>query len=540
MLIRNKLLATTMLCAFDNAPDAPGYYPTAAQVAQAKEAHRKRTSTTAGDPMTRRAADMNAMVDYWDLTDAIVTGLDAMVEGGSNYLPRFADEEDTAYKQRLSLTKMTNIYRDVVEGLAARPFEQEVTFIVEQDKTVPQELLDFAEDVDGSGNNLTMYAGATFFNGINSSIDWIFVDNPKVDNATIRTVADKKRAGLRPYWSHVLGRNVLEARVQINSGKETLTYVRIFEPGSPDQVRIFEREPNGAIMWSLYERREAQRDYGPDEKTSFWEIDGGRLGIDTIPLVPFYTGRREGRTFRFYPAMRDAADLQKDLYQDESALKFVKTLAGYPMLAANGIRPQQNEDGTVKKIATGPMRVLYSAPDASGHAGVWSFLEPSGSSMKFLADNIKESQQQLRELGRQPLTAQSGNLTVITAATAAGKAKSAVGQWALNLKNALENATVLTMKYMGISTDVYDPVVHVFTDFDEFMEGKDLEDLNAMRTNGDLSQLTLWEEKSRRGVLSPEFDPDEEKKRLLAEVPSDGPDNSTRDDPPPVDDTPPE
>lgn len=468
------------------------------------------------DPMLKRSPDSAAMLEYWNLTDTLVDGINAVRLAGDAYLPRFTDEAAADYKFRLRCTKMTNIYRDTVEGLASKPFEQEITLVVDESKSVPQPLLDFIEDVDGSGNNLSVFASGTFFNGINSAIDWIFVDHSKPD-PTIRTVADQKRAGLRPYWSRVLGRNVLEARSAVINGDELLTFIKIFEPGKPDHIREFERLDSGVIVWRLFERTERTQQ---NSQTVFAEVDSGTVTIGVIPLVPFITGRRDGRTWRFFPAMRDAADLQVELYQQESALKFVKILAAYPMLAGNGVKPEKNADGTVKKIAVGPGRVLYAPPGGDSTSGSWAFVEPSATTMTFLASDVKDTQQSLRELGRQPLMV--GNTTVITAARGAAKSKSAVKGWALGLKDALENAMVITCQWLGIRPDAYDPVVNVFTEFDEFLEGKDLDALQAARAGKDISQLTYWEELRRRAVLSPEFDPEVEEARLLAELPGDG------------------
>ena len=506
--------------------NAPGMKTTPEAVAGAK-AHLSREGIQR-DAMLRRAPASAAMLEYWDLTDTIVDGIAALRLAGQAYLPRFTDEEDTEYQFRLKMTKLTNVYRDTVEGLASKPFEQEVTLVADENKAVPPEIEQFAEDVDGSGNNLTVFAGSTFFNGINSAIHWIFVDNPP-KNPTVRSVADAKAAGLRPYWSHVLGRNVLDPRSKVINGKETLTYIRIFEPGKPDRIRIFERADNGTINWTLLERGTEWRTI-PEGETQFNEIDQGTIDIDQIPLVPFITGRRDGRSFRIFPTMRDAADLQIELYQQESGLKFAKQLTAYPMLTGNGVSPEKNPDNSIKRLAVGPSRVLYAPMSAaSGTAGSWAYVEPSAQSLTFLAADIKETIMQLRELGRQPLTAQSGNLTVITTAVAASKAKSAVKQWAYGLKDALENAMVLTCKFMNINTETYDPTVGVYTEFDEFMEGKDLDALAAARAAKDISRETYWDELKRRAVLSPEFDAETEEQRLLDELPGDGEDRNTLD-----------
>lgn len=478
-------------------------------------------SAVTTDPMLKRSADSAAMLPYWHKVDAIMGGIDTMRLAGEDFLPRFADEEKTEYDYRLRVTKMTNVFTDSIESLAAKPFEQEVSLLKNEKQEVPETLLKFIEDVDGSGNNLTGFASGTFFNGVAYAIDWIFVDFSKI-TAPVRTKAEQKAAGLRPYWSHVLGQNVLEARAEVADGSERLTYIRVFEPGATDHIRTYERLPNGVIEWKLYEKRDTARHIEGEGDTFFYEIEGDTIDIDVIPYTPFATGRRNGRTFYYRPSLKDAADLQVEVYQQESGLKYAKQLGAYAMLVGEGVKPEKEADGIKpKRIAVGPGRVLYGGVDASGRAGTWKYIEPSAQTLTFLANDVKETIQQLRELVKQPLTAQSGNLTVITTQVAAGKAKSAVSQWGLELKNALENAFVITCKWMRIPVETYDPVVHVFTEFDEFLEGKDLDDLNTMRSNGDLSQTTYWAEKKRRKVLSTEFDPDAERELLLKETPGD-------------------
>lgn len=481
-------------------------------------------ATLSDDPVMRRSPDSAEMLEYWDLTDALVDGHAAVKKAGERYLPKFEAEDATKYQTRLRLTKYTNIYRDIIESLASKPFEQEISIVKDDEDAVPAEIAAFCEDVDGSGNNLTVFGAGAFFNGINSAIHWIFVDHPVAD-PTIRNVADAKAAGIRPFWSHVLGRNVLWATVEMIGGKETLTYMKIYEPGTPDHVREFVRSADGAVSWRLLEKT---KQAGADGKPQWVEVGTGTVSIGVIPLVPFATGRRDGRTFKYFPAMRDAADLQVELYQQESGLKFIKTMGAYSMLAGQGVRPILDEANNPKKLIVGPLAILYAPTDGNGNAGKWEFIQPDAAVMTFLAGDVKETIAQLRELGRVPLTAQSGNITVITASTAAGKSRSAVGSWALLLKDTLENAMVLTCKFMANSTVV---PVHVYNEFDDFTEGKDLEAIQAMRANKDLSRETQWEEFKRRGVLSNEFDPEKEEERLLKEVPSDGVDTGTEDNP---------
>lgn len=468
-------------------------------------------------PLRKRSKDSAAMLPYWDKVDAIVNGHEAVRDAGPVFLPKFANEETSDYTTRLSMTKFTNIYRDVLEGLASKPFQEEVTLLASENNPVPEEFMTFTENVDGSGNNLTVFAANTFFNGINSAIDWIFVDYPNTDTASPVSVADAKRLKIKPFWTQVLGRNVLEVRSEIIGSEEYIVYFRMLEPSNnddPDCVRIFTKIGD-TVGWELY--RENPR--AEKEQDAMILIGSGTLSIPIIPMVPFITGRREGKSYKIHPTLKDAADLQITLYQDESALQFIKTMACYPMLAANGIKPQTEPDGkTPLKIAVGPMKILYSPPSGDGSHGEWKYVEPNANSMEFLKKSIDSTKQDLRELGRQPLTALASQLTTVTTTIAAGKAKSAVGAWALILKDALENAYKITGMYLK---NDYEVEVNVYQDFDNVLDSNaDVDNLITARENGDLSRRTLLSEMKRRKILSPEFNYENEMTEILTEIPS--------------------
>lgn len=467
--------------------------------------------------------DWFSMIGFWAKVSDIVDGAERMREQHALYLPKFPNESASSYEFRWKNAKFTNVYRDIVENLASKPFEQEVTLIDGVDKendqvNIPQQFLDFVEDVDGSGNTLSTFAADTFFDGINSTLDWIWVDYSNIPtNGGTRTVAQEKALGIRPYWSHVKASNVLEVRSKIINGKEEINYFRVVEwEAEGKHVRIIQRDAQG-VWWHLY--REVTGNAGAFR---YELVKSGIVTIGLIPMVPFITGRRVGRSWVFRPMLRDAADLQIELYQEESGLKNVKALAGFPMLVAEGVKPTMIGTGANAKISpiqTGPETVLYAPPTGQGTtSGSWKYIQPDAAVLEYLSKEVKNTSEQLRELGRNPLTAQTAGVTVINSAVAANKTNSAVQICAGSLKNALENALVITGMWFNIPRSQYDPEVFVFTDFDITGSVEDLKTLLEARKNGDISRPTLWKEMVRRGLLSGEFDADKEIELLLEDM----------------------
>lgn len=475
------------------------------------------------------SADYDAMSAYWEMVDTILEGADAMRAAGGKYLPQFPNESDEDYKHRRATAKFTNIYADIVNNLAAKPFAKEVSV----EDAAGDRFKALAEDIDGRGNNLHVFAGEVFFAGINNAIDWILVEHTKAKPVEGRALsqAEEKAQGLRPYWVRIPARSMLAVYSDMVDGREQFIHARFredvterveYQEVTKERVRVLNRAPvidgDGKVTgykpatFELFEKRERE-----GQEPEWVPIDQGVVTIGVIALVPFITGRRKAGSWRFVPPMKDAAFLQVEHFQQETALKSIKELTAFPMLAGNGVTPAI-VDGRPQVVPVGPKSVLYAPPfGETGQHGEWAFIEPTAESLKFLAEDVKNTEQQLRELGRQPLTAQTGNLTVVTTAFAAQKGNSAVQAWALNLKDALEQAFVLTAAWLK---DQSPPQVQVHTDFDISMaDDKGPTTLMEARKNGDISQETFWEELQRRGILSPDFDPDDERKRLLEELP---------------------
>lgn len=449
-----------------------------------------------------KSEDWEVMSPFWQMVGTILDGQDAVRAQKQKMLPKFPKEADKNYDFRLSLSKFTNIFRDVVEGLASKPFAKELGLSEES----PESILKLKEDIDGRGNHLHVFAADTFFWGIADAISWILIDYPKT--STNKTKAEEKASGVRPYWVRIPAINVIEVKSKQINGKETLTLVRI-EEKKGEIVRTFERLDNGQVIWKVEEKI---RD--------IWLVTGqGFITIGVIPMVPFITGQRKGYKWQFHPPMKDAANLQVTLYQNESDLEYIKAMTCFPMLAGNGVTPPTDEAGNQIGVPVGPQAVLYAPPNSDGSHGEWKWIEPSAQSLQFIANQVVELKKDLRELGKQPLTAQSSNLTVVTTMFAAQKGNSAVQAWALRLKDALEQAFVITGMWLAENGETE---VKIFTDF-AITDADDnaVDNLVKLRTalEPQISQETLWEELKRRNVLSAEFDPEKELERLTGIVP---------------------
>jgi hypothetical protein len=486
------------------------------------------------DDMLAVSGDYAAMSGYWNMVDTMMAGTKAMRAAGKTYLPQFPGESDADYKYRNETAKFTNIFRDIAENLAAKPFTKEVSLSKPEGFEAYSAIV---EDIDGAGNHLNVFAADTFFNGISRAIDWIFVDFPTARPGA--TLADERASGARPYWVHIPATDMLAVYSAMVGSKEVIHYARMREvtvesDGVEEteivQVRVLIRDPiyddeTGAVIGfapARYElwRSEAVESGARKKAQTVWTmVDEGEISIGEIALVPFITGRRHGLSWRFDPAMQDVADLQIEHYQRETNLKFAETMTAYPILAGNGVMPHLGPDGKPVPIRRGPNSVLFGGVH-DGTAGTWEVIEPAATSLQFLASQVETIEKQMREIGRLPLTGGTAGLTQVAAAFGSQKASSAVQMWAFGLKDALERAFAFTAMWMGLPES---PEVSVHTDFAvEFGGENDFADLTKARENGEITRETYWRELKRRGKLSADFDPKAEATALEEEYPGDG------------------
>lgn len=442
----------------------------------------------------------------WAMIRAILAGGKAVKASGETYLPKFPAESPDEYKRRKESAPWRPEFEDCVRSISAKPFTDEVTLAGKPS----EEMKAIAEDIDGRGNNLHVFARDMFEGGVAMGAHGILVDFPTMNpNAT---KAQEKAAGARPYWVSVDADEIIALRTERRGAREVVTHLRLretatvingFEEKTEDKIRVI--EPG---LWQVW--HQVKNVAGVVE----WAIEAeGVLTLDKVPFVFFATAERVGPQY-VRPPLLDLAEMQIELYRFMSGEEQIYTMAGSPMLTANGMAAPDGGD----PVETGPGRVLY-APGAEGISTSWAYIQPEAQNLTAISAKSESIAADMRRLGMQPMLPKTGNVTATASGVEAAKSHAAVGTWANALKDAIEQAFVLTAEWIK-SAEVVE--VNVHTDFAVGQFGDaELTHLREMRKGGDLSQRTLWDESSRRGVLGPQFDADTEEERLIEEVPGD-------------------
>ncbi len=486
---------------------------------------------TRRDPSTK-SIDYLKMEEDWDRISDILEGLRAIQRKASSYLPKYDGEDDQEYKRRVVSAPWRPIFSDIVNTISSKPFGKNVLLRNEVDEKISGELEDkdnatskrrggFVDDVDGRGNNLTVFSQAAFSKAVAKGGVGILVDYPATEIA--RTLAEQKNAGDRPYWLAIDLSSIRACRVAFVDGKESVVHVRItecetiyedFKETQVDRIRILEPD-----HWELWEHQRVKNSQGVFEK--IWvEIENGdiiRAGKTpkVVPLVLYFTGDRDG-VYAVKPSLAELSHMQIELYRALSREDEVLTFAGSPMLKAKGMAKGD------ETISVGPKKVLYAPSTGEpGTAPDWDFIQPDAANIKEVREKVESIIDEMRRLGMQPLTIQTGSPTATGQNIDAARAHSSVKSWALAFNDAIEQAFVFTTEWMGISDTVQ---TKVSTDFwvQQYAQAP-LDALNKARDRGDISRTTYWEGLRRFDVLEEGFDAVSEKKLLEAEPPKEDP-----------------
>lgn len=458
----------------------------------------------AADPSTASLAH-EKLAEHWAMIRAILGGAKKVKDGGTIYLPKYPAESQEEYNRRKASAPWRPEFEDCIRAISSKPFIDETTLAGEPS----EEMKAIAEDIDGRGNNLHVFARDMFEGAVTLGAHGILVDYPTMHPGA--TKADEKAAGARPYWVSVDADEIISLRTVRVGARDTVTHLRLwetaiefdgFEEKEVQKIRVI--EPG---KWELWHK---VRDTTTGSEK--WEIETtGALTLDEVPFVFMATAERRGSQY-VRPPLLDLAEMQIELYRSMSSKERIFTIAGSPMLTANGLSAP--DDGS--SVATGPGAVLY-APGAEGINTSWAYIQPAAANLTELRADIQATIEDMRRLGLQPMLPKTGNVTATASGVEAAKAHAAVGTWANALKDALEQAFVFTAKWMKSAEEVE---VSVHTDFSVGIYGvEEIRELREARAAGDLSLPTYWNELVRRGVLGPAFDPDDEERLLREEGP---------------------
>lgn len=456
--------------------------------------------------VNQRSNAVDEMTDDWDKIDALVGGTPAMRRARTKYLPQFPAETDAAYEYRVKTSTLFNSLGRTVENMAAKPFVEAVTYTEVDPKTEA-----WFENIDLCGNNLTVFAHTLMTAGLKYGLTHILVESPVTQGADgsplYKTKAAEDAAGVRPYLLHINPRQILGWKsAKLDGGREMLTQVRIMEvvdeedgdfgTASVPQVRVLE-----IGIWRTFRKNDR------DEWTLHEE---GRMSLDFIPLVTFYTRRTGFMTA--VPPLRDLADLNIKHWQSSSDQDSILHVARVPILAICGAT-----DGQPIEIGKNAALVLPQGAEVK-------YVEHTGKAIEAGRASLQDLENQMRAMGAELLVETQVQSTATQNNIEDGEAKCQLARMVEGLEDALDNAVDIMHRWVSME---FEGGVDIYDDFASgaIMQaaGPFLISLVQAVESGILSKEDAFAEMQRYGIVNPDLVWTDVQKKIKADPPKPAP-----------------
>jgi hypothetical protein len=457
------------------------------------------------DPVAIPVEEYEAMSIHWHLTAALRGGTPAMRAASRIYLPQEPAESETAYKNRIDRSVLTNMYVKTANKLVGKPLKKPIVL----EESVPAEIVSLMDDVDALGTSLDVFVRAMFDAAVDDGLTHVLVDMPSVDGVEgdfpdgSLTKEQESDLGIRPYWRHVKAGDLIGWKWQMVKGAKTLTQIRILESAKVPGENEFAQERRNRIrviepmMWRLYEEEVNPRKKA--ENKDWLLIDQGLNTLGRIPLVTFYTNQQGFMVAQ--PLLMDIAHLNVTHWQSDSDQRNLLHIARVPILFGTGF----GDDDDQVQLEIGANTITRAPTGAT-----LGFVEHTGKAIESGAKDLKDLEDRIQFLGMQFLVKRkTGDETATGRSIDKNESDSDLGIITQELENAIEQLLDITAEWLALGRDGGE--VSVFRDFEiAFADAEDIKLLLDARKSGEISQLTFFKELKRRGLLGDDFDPQTE------------------------------
>lgn len=427
----------------------------------------------------------------WAMIDALMEGTSAMRVAGKAFLPQFPQETDESYKCRLVTATLYPAFKRTVLVNASRPFSRPLKL----DEKTPQQVIEWSEDIDLQGNTLAAFSTHSMEACLSKGLHGVLVEYPKANG--IRTQADEKTAGARPYFVPYRSNSILGWRTSKGSAGLQLSQLRLLEMvdvedgayglKSVEQVRLL--EPG---KWSTYQKNEKNPD--------IWdEIESGATTIDFIPFVFFY-GVRKAFGVGCSP-LRDLAFQNVEHWQNASDQQTILHVARVPILFA-------------RRFGDTPLVIgAGSVAQSDDPEALLEYVEHTGAAIEAGSKSMLDLEDRMRTTGAELISLKPGFATATEVSSDGEATKSLLQQICENFEESASQA----LNYMAAWVKAEQTAeVELYKDFG-VATNSDPAALSGAKNSGAISAQTHFEELQRRDVISQDRTWEDEQTRIAAD-----------------------
>lgn len=432
------------------------------------------------------------------LAAALMGGTRAMRAAGETYLPKWPNEDPESYKTRLATSVLFPAFKRTVSTLAGKPFSKPLTI----GDDVPPVIAEWCEDVDLEGRNLHTFAHDLMKCALADGLCGILVDYP-VKPEAVRTQADERSAGLRPYFVHIKPEQLLGWISGRVAGKWVIQQLRIMESVQEPagdfatkevkQVRVL--QPGS---WATY-RQNPQK---PDE----WILhEQGITSLDYVPFIPVY-GEREGFMAGKSPLI-EVAHMNVEHWQSASDQRTILHVARVPILVITGI-----EDDKFK------LTLGASAAVKLPLNGEMKYVEHTGAAIEAGQNDLDKLEERMRQAGAELLVIKPMAVTATQVSTENAVGMCALQSIASGLEDAIDSGLQIMADWSGQPEGGH---VKLYDDYGITpIAQNEMTGILAAVQAGLISKSTGINELKRRGILSAEVTPEAEAEAVNSEGPA--------------------
>lgn len=437
------------------------------------------------------------MAKNWPIAEALLGGTVAMRAAGQTYLPKWPNEEQPSYNTRLGVATLFPAFGRTIGVMSGKPFSKQLTLADD----VPAKIKTWCDDADQQGNNLHSFSAVVMAEALGFGICGVLVDYPKVGD-TVRTQADERAAGVRPYLVFVRHAQILGWKSERAAGVTRLTQLRMAETKEvPDGEFGVKTEPRVRVLepgkWSVYmPGAKAEDDWTLEE--------GGTTTLTVIPFVPFY-GKKLGLMWGKSPLL-DLAYLNVKHWQSQSDQDTILHVARVPILAIIGA-----EEGTALTVGASTAVRLPMQADMK-------FVEHTGAAIDAGAKSLEALESQMITTGAELLVIKPGEQKSATQSNNEAEAnKSDLQRIVESFEDSIDQVLQLMADWVGEAQGGH---ASLFKDFGAAtLTDASAQLIVSMQQGGLITKETALREMQRRGMLAADIDPEKE----LAAVEEEGP-----------------